>query len=150
EKELKTLPPSVRFVVITLHHPPVADVQTRILVSHNPRPNEIALADFLRVAAPATRARFVVVAGHIHNYERQERDGIAYLVSGGGGAVPYPIDRTPDDLYKGVEFPNFHYLKFTIAGNTLKGEMYRLDEPSAPVKHFTLKDSFELVALVAR
>ena len=146
EKELMTLPSAVRFVLITLHHPPVADVQTRILVSHNPRPNEIALADFLRVAAAATRARFVVVAGHIHNYERLERDGIAYVVSGGGGAVPYQIDRTPDDLYKGMDFPNYHYVKFTIAGSTLKGEMYRLDEPSAAVKHFTLKDAFELVA----
>lgn len=146
DKELRALPATVRFVLITLHHPPVGDVQTRILVSHNPRPNEIALADYLKSVAPTTRARFVVIAGHVHNYERQERDGIAYLVSGGGGAVPYQIDRTPDDLYKGIEFPNYHYVKFTIAGGTLTGEMYRLDEPSAPTRHFTLKDSFELVA----
>ena len=106
DKELKTLPSTVQFVLITLHHPPVGDVQTRILVSHNPRPNEIALADYLKSVAPRTRARFVVTAGHVHNYERQERDGIAYLVSGGGGAVPYQIDRTPDDLYKGIVFPN--------------------------------------------
>jgi len=146
EKELKTLPPDVRFVLITLHHPPVGDVQTRILVSHNPRSNEMALADFLKNVAPTTRARFVVVAGHVHNYERQEREGIVYLVSGGGGAVPYEIDRTPDDLYKGIDFPNYHYVKFTIAQGVLKGEMYRLDEPSALVKHFTLKDSFQLFA----
>jgi calcineurin-like phosphoesterase family protein len=146
EHELTALPARVRFVIFTLHHPPVADVQTRLIVDHNPRPNEIALAALLKERAPATHARFVVVAGHVHNYERQVRDDVMYLVSGGGGAKPYEIDRTADDLYKGIEFPNFHYVKFTISGDTLKGEMYRLDEPSAPIKHFTLKDSFEVAA----
>jgi hypothetical protein len=28
-----------------MHHPPVADIQTRLHVDHNPRPNEIALRD---------------------------------------------------------------------------------------------------------
>jgi hypothetical protein len=144
--ELTSLPAATKFVLFTLHHPPVGDVQTRVLVDHNPRPNEIALADFLTRIAPSVRARFVVVAGHVHNYERQERDGIVYLVSGGGGAKPYEIDRTPDDLYKGIEFPNYHYVKFTVAGNVLKGEMYRLDEPTAPLRHYTVKDTFELVA----
>ena len=32
--------------------------------------------------------RFVVAAGHVHNYERFFQDGIVYLVSGGGGAKP--------------------------------------------------------------
>jgi hypothetical protein len=146
EHQLSTLPSTVRFVLFTLHHPPVADVQTRILIDHNPRPNEIALAEYLGHAQASLRARLVVIAGHIHNYERLEKDGVVYLVSGGGGAVPYQIDRTPDDLYRGTEFPNFHYVKLTIAGDALKGEMYRLDEPSAPSLHFTLKDRFEVRA----
>jgi hypothetical protein len=65
-----------------------------------------------------------------------------YLVSGGGGAVPYEVDRTPPDLYQRNEFPNFHYVRLTIRDGAPKGEMYRLDEPSAPVPHFTLKDTF--------
>ena len=144
--ELTTLPPAVRFVIITLHHPPVADVQTRTLVSHNPRPNERALAAYLGGAARSSRARFVVVAGHIHNYGRFEQEGVVYLVSGGGGAVPYPVERTPADLYQGIEFPNYHYIRMTVTGTTLKGEMYRLDEPDAPMPHFTMKDAFEVAA----
>ena len=35
-------------------------------------------------------------------------------------------------------------MKLTIRGSTLTGEMYRLDEASAPTPHFTLKDTFEL------
>jgi hypothetical protein len=48
-----------------------------------------------------SRARFVVSAGHIHNYERLERDGVVYLVSGGGGAAPYEIDRAAARRYLG-------------------------------------------------
>ena len=144
EAELAHLTRRVEFVIFTLHHPPVADIQTRLRVDHNPRPNEIALADFLKTAARTSSARFVVVAGHIHNYERFLQDDIIYLVSGGGGAVPYEVERTPPDLYKGIDFPNYHYVKFTIAGGRLVGEMYRLDEADAPSPHFTKKDTFEL------
>jgi acid phosphatase type 7 len=50
--QLTNLPRSTRFVFISLHHPPVADFQTRINVSHNPRPNEIELRDDLEELAP--------------------------------------------------------------------------------------------------
>jgi len=144
EKELASLPRAVDFVVLTLHHPPVADIQTRVHVDHNPRPNELALAELLAQAARASRPRFVVVAGHIHNYERFLQDNIVYLVSGGGGAVPYEVDRTKPDLYKGIDFPNYHYVKLTVDAGKLRGEMFRLDEADAPSPHFTKKDGFEL------
>ena len=144
EHELSTLPPTVQVVLISLHHPPVADIQTRLRVDHNPRPNEISLAAYLREFARASPVRFLVVAGHIHNYERFSQDDVTYLVSGGGGAVPYEVERTPADLYQSTEFPNFHYVKLTIGGGTLKGEMYRLDDASASTPHFTIKDVFQM------
>ena len=141
---LTRLPQAVEFVLITLHHPPVADVQTRLRLDHTPRPNEIALAEYLKGASRSSRAGLIVIAGHIHNYERFLQDDVVYLVSGGGGAVPYEVDRTSPDLYKGIDFPNYHYVKLTVAAGTLKGEMYRLDEPAAPMPHFTMKDTFEV------
>jgi hypothetical protein len=39
EKQIDGLPSSVDFVIVTLHHPPVADIQQHIEVDHNPRPN---------------------------------------------------------------------------------------------------------------
>jgi hypothetical protein len=146
EQEVDTLPSTVDFVIVALHHPPVADVQTRLRIDHNPRPNEIALAEYLEAAAAAHRARILVIAGHIHNYERFQQAGVVYLVSGGGGAVPYDVDRTPADLFQGIDFPNYHYVTLTIASGRLRGEMHRLDEPTAPEPHFTVKDSFELNA----
>src|SRR5262249_23925159 len=105
ERELGTLPQGIEFVIVTLQHPPVVDIQTRLRVDHNPRPNAVALADYLKEAARSCRARFVVVTGHIHNYERFLQDDVMYLVSGGGGGAPYDVERTPLDLHKGIEFP---------------------------------------------
>jgi hypothetical protein len=141
ETEIASLPQGVRFVLITMHHPPVADVQTKLFVDHNPRPNEIALASLLE-AHRQSGVKFVVIAGHIHNYERFERNGVVYLVSGGGGAVPYPVERTPADAYQDSSFPNYHYLKFVLAGETLKGTMYRLANPGSFA--WEVKDTFEI------
>jgi hypothetical protein len=51
EKQVNGLPPSIDFVIVTLHHPPVADVQEHIRVEDKPRPNEIALRDYVSTAA---------------------------------------------------------------------------------------------------
>jgi len=135
---------SVDFLVITMHHPPVADVQTHIMVNHNPRPNEMALRDYLAVKAKTMHARILVSAGHIHNYERHEEAGITYLVSGGGGAFPYIVERTPGDLYQDTAFPNYHYVKCVLVGQTLTATMYRAAEPENANSKFEQKDSFTL------
>jgi hypothetical protein len=54
-----------------------------------------------------------------------------FLVSGGGGAKPAPVTRSTAALYKGEEFPNFHYLRFELTGAGLHGEMVRLSDPDA-------------------
>jgi hypothetical protein len=144
QAQIAGLPKTVDFVMIGLHHPPVADIQTRIEVDHNPRPNEIALRDYLTKIAPLSHARFIVAAGHTHNYERHELGGVEYLVSGGGGAHPYEIDRTPDDLYQGREGVNFHYVKFELEKDRLKATMYRLADPEAKTIAWEKRDSFEV------
>ena len=142
--ELAAQSPKVQLVLIVMHHPPVADLQTDKQANHNPQPNEQALADYLEGIATQGHARFVVVAGHVHNYERFERDGILYLVSGGGGAAPYAVDRTPADLYQDTEFPNYHYLRFELRANTLAGEMIRYSQGAAEPAQWQIKDRFEL------
>jgi hypothetical protein len=146
EAQIAQLPKSVKFVLITMHHPPVADVQTIEHIDHNPRPNEISLADLLRRESLTSRARFVVIAGHTHNYERFLEDGVMYFVSGGGGASPYIVDRSAADLYQGKTFPNYHYLRFTLKGNTLQGEMVRAKNPGSPTTAWEVKDKLEIKA----
>lgn len=144
EQQLGSLPASVDFVIVSIHHPPVADVQAHLYADHNPRPNEIALRDYFSRVAPKLHARILVSAGHIHNYERAERDGVTYLVSGGGGARPYFVERTPEDQYKSNLFPNYHYVKMTVEKDRLRGEMYRVENPEAAALSVELKDKFDL------
>jgi acid phosphatase type 7 len=145
ETQVTALEPAVRLVLIVLHHPPVADIQTVKLVDHNPRSNEQALAAYLRKAAAQSQARFVVSAGHIHNYERLVQDGVVYLVSGGGGATPYDVDRTTFDLYQHTGFPNYHYVRFELRGHTLIGEMIRLEDYASPKPgRWQASDRFEI------
>jgi hypothetical protein len=145
EAQVTTLDPAVRVVLIVMHHPPVADLQTVTLVDHNPRQNEQALAEYLSKAATDSAVRFVVSAGHIHNYERLAQDGVMYLVSGGGGATPYDVDRTAADLYQDRDFPNYHYVRFELRAGALKGEMVRLQEPAnrKPAR-WKIRDRFEI------
>jgi hypothetical protein len=145
ESQVNSLDPAVRVVLIVMHHPPAADVQTVKLVDHNARQNEQSLAAYLQKAAARSAARFVVSAGHIHNYERLEQDGVVYLVSGGGGAMPYEIDRTAADLYQSKDFPNYHYVRFELHAATLKADMIRLEDHAKPKPaRWKSRDRFEI------
>ena len=146
EDQVAHLPAKVQFVFVALHHPPVADIQTKFHVDHNPRPNEISLRDYLSKIAPASHAQFIVVAGHIHNYERAAVDGVTYLVSGGGGAHPYEVDRTPQDQYQATDFPNFHYIVFRMEGRKLKATMVRLAFPMGAQPEWQVRDNFVITA----
>ncbi len=142
QQQLEHLPAVVDFAMISLHHPPVADIQTRFEVDHNPRPNEIALRDYLQSTSPKIHAAIIVTAGHIHNYERFEQSSVVYLVSGGGGAHPYEVDRTPIDKYQATDFPNFHYVLFTLGTTEMKATMYRLADPNAAQADWQARDKF--------
>jgi hypothetical protein len=144
EGQLGGMAPDVRFVMLFLHHPPVADLQEGELASHNPRPNEIALADYLASAAAHSQAKFLVSAGHTHNYERFLQGDIVYLVSGGGGARPYPIVRGASDLFQNADFPNYHYVRLELLKDRVRGRMMRLADPAAAAPRFEPRDTFEI------
>ena len=151
QAQLANIPPTVRFVFFNLHHPPVVDVQELTPgsrgASHNGRPNEHALAEYLATAPEKSRVRFIVTSGHIHNYERFLQDDIVYLVSGGGGAGPRPVVRGPADLYQDSGFPNYNYIKFVQDGEDLKATMVRVADPEAATPTWQEKDHFEIRAV---
>jgi hypothetical protein len=142
EREMAELPHAVRFVILLLHHPPVAD-QSFIIV----RKNERALAKYMKSIASRSAAKFIVCSGHIHNYERFEKNGVTYLVSGGGGAKPLRVHRGLTDRYRHSAFPNFHYIRFELQGDHLQAEMERLMDYDAPEPHtWAVKDRFEVTS----
>jgi hypothetical protein len=111
-----------------------------------PGSDQISLRDFLKTAAATSRAKIVVVSSHLHNYERLAADDVLYIVSGGGGAKPSKVVRTPDDFYQNDSFPNFHFVELVLEGNTLKGTMYRMNDPDSSSSGWTAKDTFEIAA----
>lgn len=141
--QFKNLPKEVQFVFITMHHPVVGDDAP--LSTHNVRPNEAALGQLLSATAPRIKARITVICGHVHNYERFHKDGVIYLVAGGGAAKPYKVERNGDDQYRGSDEINYHYLTFRFDGKTVHAEMHRLANPGAATPSWEEKDSFEIV-----
>ena len=139
--QLAHMPTTTQFVFISLHHPPVAD-SIENNHSHDVRPSEYALAQLLEKRATDSPAKFIVIAGHIHNYERFLESQVIYLVSGGGGAKPHPIARTTADKYQDASFPNYHYLKFTCDERGLRAEMFRLQNPKGDSPVWEVKDRF--------
>lgn len=51
----------------------------------------------------------IVINGHAHNYERIQRDGVTYLIVGGGGAVPRELaDSLVEGSISAIEGYNFY------------------------------------------
>lgn len=126
-KKLEGVPPDVDFVFLVLHHPPYTASSDKTRGGgHSARRPEQLLAQMLEKFQGRTHARFVVFSGHVHNYEHHEHHGVNYFVTGGGGARPYPIERTPDDPLNGKNV-NYHYLLVEVDRGNLKITMQRLD-----------------------
>ena len=126
--KLDNIPADVDFVFIMLHHPPYTSSSDDKMFGggHAARPSEQNLAKMLEDRQARVRARFIVFSGHVHNYERHEHGGVTYLVSGGGAAQAYPIQRSPDDPFQSKQV-NYHYLLVEVDRQQLRITMNRLE-----------------------
>ncbi len=157
-KQLKTLPKD-RPLIVTLHHPIYsAD-------DHHSGSTHMKLV-LEQAAAAASRHPDMIVAGHVHNYQRltktmQDGSQIPYLVTGAGGyhnlhnirkvngqAMVPPVtfaDQTGDPvtLEKFVDdHHGFLHVEITAAG--ILGKYYSVPRPQDPyTKPSKLEDYFE-------
>jgi hypothetical protein len=145
--QLDAMPAEIDYIFVVLHRPPYTAITGPV---YDPRPAQIALRKSLEARQPASRARIIVIAGHVHNYERYEHGGVQYIVSGGGGAAPAKFPRSPDDRYPNPQFgkndPNedqYHYCRFTVDHSRLKFEMMKLVNKGTSTA-FEPRDSIEL------
>lgn len=147
-RELTHLPAQTDFVFIVMHHPPYTDSHEHTIPGrgHSARRQEQEFGAMLEQLQPKLRPRLICIAGHVHNYERFEKNGVTYIVSGGGGATPYLFNRSSDDKYQGGSDITYHYLRFEVDGNTLKATMVKLDFTDGRHPTFENKDAFELTA----
>jgi acid phosphatase type 7 len=134
-KQLKAVPEEVSFLFVVLHHPLVTHASrmpsvyhckgrhSKPVMAHDVEDAEKLLKGLLEEFAKThPSVRVIVLSGHNHNYERYVVNGITYVVTAGGGATPYRINRRSTDFYSEAG-PTYHYCKFTISGNSLIGEM---------------------------
>jgi hypothetical protein len=144
--QLAHLPRQVEFLFILFHMPWVADRQSQIFVGL-PNPESLSLRSILEARLAMIHAKVVVFNGHIHNYERFVRRGVEYVISGGGGAEPYPLlFRGHADLYQDTGFPVYHYLTLEIRNHQLHAVMWKVKDPDAATLSVEKKDEFTLTA----
>jgi acid phosphatase type 7 len=140
--QLDHIPAQADFVVFSMHIPLIADTQSEF-IANIPSPDSVVLRRYLEARALTARQKFIAVYGHIHNYERFEYNGITHIISGGGGAVPYPVFvRGPEDKYRDPGFPVFNYVILTIHGKQAEGTMYKIADPDAAEYSVVEKDHF--------
>ena len=140
EQQMRDAYSPIEFVVVVLHYPPVRDPIF-------PRAkDEQEIARYLSDHSHSLPARVVVVGSHIHNYERFLRDDVTYLVSGGGGAKPVPVLRLFGELSRLDTAENFHYIRFRLESETLRGTMVRFDPERPAQTAWTEPDHFEIKA----
>jgi hypothetical protein len=113
-----------RFVVA--HHPPMTAVASR----QGDNPHMTALMPLLE-QMHVTAALF----GHDHNYQHYLKNGIHYVISGGGGAPLYDVNKPPEGItQKVVSTENF--LRFRCDGKVMHVES--IDTNGATVDAFEL------------
>jgi 3',5'-cyclic AMP phosphodiesterase CpdA len=120
------------FRFVAAHHPPMSAVSNR-QGSNKEMTALMPLFEKYHVTAG--------LFGHDHNYQHYLKNGIHYVITGGGGAPLYDVDLPPKDmLIKAIRVENF--VCVSVNGNTAKVETRSIDG--------SLLDAFELSGSAVR
>jgi len=147
--QLDQIPSQVEFLFILYHTPWVVDEQSQ-LFTNLPTKEALTLRHLLEIHLDKMHCRVMVLSGHLHTYERFERNGVEYVISGGGGAEPYPVMiRGPSDLYGDNGFPVYHYLTLEYRDHAIHAAMWKVKDPNAENLSVEVKDEFTLLPAAA-
>jgi len=117
-----------RFVVC--HHPPYTSGPHGRL-DKTGRPAEKPIRDLRRHLEPLFERYGVaaVFAGHDHIYERSVKNGVQYVVTGGGGAPLYdaPPDKTRNPFSKVLKTHVNHFCVLDVTADRMKMSVYGTD-----------------------
>ncbi len=105
------------FRFVAMHHPPFTAVKKR----HGGNKEVTALVPYFEKYNVTA-----VFGGHDHNYQHHLKNGIHYVVTGGGGAPLYPVDGVIKGLTKKVESVE-HYVRVKVDGSKGVIEAIALD-----------------------
>ena len=130
--------PSTRGVLVFLHHPPFTNSRVTSDTMHVQR-------DLLGPFQQSEKT-MAMISGHVHSYERFERSGKVFLVTGGGGGprvslAEGPRRRHADDAFAGPAVRAFHYMNVALDETGLDVEVLGLEkggESFSPMDRFPL------------
>jgi 3',5'-cyclic AMP phosphodiesterase CpdA len=94
--------------VVALHHPPFDPAGGDHIMDSG---NEEFMALMVKHNVK------YVFCGHIHSYDKAERDGVTYVITGGGGAPLYPEENRP---------AFYHYVRVTVQGEEIQTDVIRV------------------------
>jgi hypothetical protein len=114
-----------RFVIA--HHPPFSAVTSR----QGGNPHMTALVPLFE-KHKVTAGFF----GHDHNYQRHVKNGIQYIITGGGGAPLYDVGKPDPEITKLV-MSTEHFVSVSVDGKTAKVEVLALD--GSPIENIEMK-----------
>jgi 3',5'-cyclic AMP phosphodiesterase CpdA len=106
---------ALRFAVF--HHPPFTAVEKRQNQKH-PVQDLVPLLERYGVHA--------VFNGHDHNYQHHVKNGVRYIVTGGGGAPLYPVNAPIPEVTQKVESVE-HFVQVRVRGKQARIEALALD-----------------------
>jgi 3',5'-cyclic AMP phosphodiesterase CpdA len=117
--------------VAVFHHPP-------FMISPKRNDEPVNTAAAAAIHPLLVKLKFcAAVCGHQHAFYTTLRDGIRYVVTAGGGAPLWDLDKglgLPSDLTRKF----FHFVGFKIDGRTIRGHVYEKDGVEDPDLRFTL------------
>jgi predicted phosphohydrolase len=130
--------PTVRGVLVLMHHPPYTNSTVTGDEAHVQRD---FVPSFLRA-----KKTIGFLTGHVHSYERFARGGKMFVVSGGGGGPRAELAmgaarRHPDDLFDGPSLRDFHFTVYTVRAGALDAEVRAVPKGGAV---FRTMDRFTL------
>lgn len=117
--------PTIDFILTFCHEPPFTNSR---VVGPNKRSKKDFADPFLQFRKTA-----LFFSGHSHSYERFQREGKSFIVTGGGGGPRHRVitDRKKQrgiDLYPGAEIRFFHFCEVKIEVGGLQFRVVRLEE----------------------
>lgn len=117
-QELQNISNEIKFTVVMFHHPLIASGP------HIPDANMIAGG-----LTPLFEKNGVdiVFAGHNHLYERSYRNGIYYIVSGGGGTALHFISDSSLNPFSEKIISTFHFCVLRLQNDKLNVDVFDVD-----------------------
>ena len=105
------------FRFVMAHHPPITAVARR--QGNNPE---------MTALMPLFEKEHVTAGffGHDHNYQHYLKNGVHYVITGGGGAPLYDVDKPPEGITQKV-ISTEHFVSVKVSGKSAHIEALALD-----------------------